>query len=502
MNYPFWDVGIGYGYLMAGIAILHVFISHFAIGGGLYLVVVESGARKRGDQAMLDYLKKLSKFFILTSLVMGAITGVGIWFVIGLLNPAATEALIHNFVWAWATEWTFFVVEVAAAIFYYYGWERMSAKSHLLTGWIYFAAAWMSLFAINGIIDYMLTPGEWLTTGNVWDGLFNPTFWSSLWFRTGICIMLAGLYAQLVASGVFDRLFKGKLSRLNTHWVVGGMAISALAGWWYWSSVPIEIRNLAQSSMPAVMTHIEQTIWFAGAILFLAIVIGYLLATKLNRAVAIVMMMAGLLFFGAFEWTRESIRKPYAIYGYMYGNGIDVARTDELKADGLLAHIAYKTGDDGADLFRRACRSCHTMTGYKALKPQFDGTDSLFIAGIVKGAHKLRGNMPPFLGTAPSATAIAGHIYAQTDHRPVAEIYGLSGIELGKKVYDLRCGKCHVIGGYNDKSESILGLSDTDYADLRASTGDYDEFMPAYTGSDEDWNAMVAYLKSIPAGGK
>ncbi len=502
MNYPFWDVGIGYGYLMGGIAILHVFISHFAIGGGLYLVIVESGARKRGDQATLTYLKKLSKFFILTSLVMGAITGVGIWFVIGLLNPAATEALIHNFVWAWATEWTFFVVEVAAAIFYYYGWERMSARSHLALGWIYFAAAWMSLFAINGIIDYMLTPGEWLSTGNVWDGLFNPTFWSSLWFRTGICIMLAGLYAQLVAGGISDKIFKGKMARLNTHWIIGGLVIAAITGWWYWNAVPIETRNIAQSAMPAVMTHIEQTIWFAGGILLLAIVIGYLLATKLNRAMAIVMMIAGLFFFGAFEWTRESIRKPYAIYGYMYGNGIDVARTDELKADGLLAHIAYKTGDDGADLFRRACRSCHTISGYKPLKPQFDGTDSLFIAGIVKGAHKLRGNMPPFLGTTSEAVAIARHIYAQTDRRSVAEIYGLSGVELGKKVYDLRCGKCHVIGGFNDKSESILGLSDTDYADFRSSSGDYDEFMPVYTGSDEDWNALVAYLKSIPAGGK
>ncbi len=501
MNYPFWDVGIGYGYLMAGIAILHVFISHFAIGGGLYLVIVESGARKRGDLATLDYLKRLSKFFILTSLVMGAITGVGIWFVIGLLNPAATEALIHNFVWAWATEWTFFVIEVAAAIFYYYGWEKMSARQHLILGWIYFVAAWLSLFVINGIIGYMLTPGAWLETGNVWDGFFNPTYWSSLWFRTGICIMLAGLYAQLIAGGISDKIFKGKMSRMNTHWVIGGLLFAAVTGWWYWNSVPIETHNLAQSAMPAVMKQIWHVELHGGIMLVLAVVFGYLLATRMNRGFAIVMMLNGLLFFGAFEWTRESIRKPYAIYGYMYGNGIDVARTDELKADGLLAHMTYRTGDDGADLFRRSCRSCHTMNGYKALKPHFDGTDEMFVAGIVKGTHKLRGNMPLFLGTASDAEAIAKYIYTQTDHRTVGEIYGLSGVELGKKVYDLRCGKCHVIGGYNDKSASILGLSDEDYAALRISTGDYDEFMPAYTGTIEDWDAMVSYLKSLPVGG-
>ena len=46
MIYPFWDEPVGYGILMAIIAVLHVFVSHFAIGGGLYLVVTERRATK------------------------------------------------------------------------------------------------------------------------------------------------------------------------------------------------------------------------------------------------------------------------------------------------------------------------------------------------------------------------------------------------------------------------------------------------------------------------
>ena len=164
MNYPFWDVPFGYGVLMAAIAVFHVFISHFAIGGGLYLVVTEQSARRRQDQATLEFLEKLSRFFALTTLVAGALTGVGIWFVIGLISPTATEALIHNYVWGWATEWTFFVVEITAALLYYYGWKRLSARAHLTLGWIYFVAAWLSLVIINGIITFMLTPGAWLAT--------------------------------------------------------------------------------------------------------------------------------------------------------------------------------------------------------------------------------------------------------------------------------------------------------------------------------------------------
>lgn len=45
MNYPVWDVAFGAGLLIAVVAILHVFVSHFAVGGGLFLVVTERKAR-------------------------------------------------------------------------------------------------------------------------------------------------------------------------------------------------------------------------------------------------------------------------------------------------------------------------------------------------------------------------------------------------------------------------------------------------------------------------
>jgi len=84
MNYPVWDVPAS-GLLIAVIAILHVFVSHFAVGGGLYLVLIERKARRGGDAPLLDYARHLSRFFILLTLVFGAISGVGIWFTIGLV---------------------------------------------------------------------------------------------------------------------------------------------------------------------------------------------------------------------------------------------------------------------------------------------------------------------------------------------------------------------------------------------------------------------------------
>ena len=90
-------------------------ISHFAVGGGLYLAIAEKKALKEGRINWLPVLEKHSKFFLVLTGVFGAVSGVGIWFAIGLIHPEATSTLIHNFVFGWAIEWVFFIVELTSA---------------------------------------------------------------------------------------------------------------------------------------------------------------------------------------------------------------------------------------------------------------------------------------------------------------------------------------------------------------------------------------------------
>src|SRR5512133_545086 len=189
MNFPVWDVPrVGGSLLIAAIAILHVFVAHFAVGGGLFLVWTERRAYRTNDQRLLQYVRAHSRFFVLLVLVFGAVSGVGVWWIIALISPSATSVLIHSFVWAWASEWVFFFVEIAAAFVYYYGWDRLDRRTHLAVGWIYFAAAWLSLFVINGILTFMLTPGRWLATRSLADGFFNPTMLPSLVLRTAAAV--------------------------------------------------------------------------------------------------------------------------------------------------------------------------------------------------------------------------------------------------------------------------------------------------------------------------
>ena len=94
MNFPVWDVPLlGGGMLIASVAILHVFVAHFAVGGGLFLVWSEGRAYRTGDRDLLQYVRQHSTFFVLLVLVFGAVSGVGIWWTIALVSPAATSAI-------------------------------------------------------------------------------------------------------------------------------------------------------------------------------------------------------------------------------------------------------------------------------------------------------------------------------------------------------------------------------------------------------------------------
>lgn len=161
MNYPVWYLPlIGGPMIIAFVAIVHVVVSHFAVGGGLWLVLTEKKGYRENKDYIVDYVKKHAKFFLLLTMVFSALTGVGIWFTIALIHPDATSHLIHTFVFGWAIEWVLFVIEIVAAFLYFYNFGKISKKLHLLIGWIYFIAAWGSLLVINAILTFMLTPGK------------------------------------------------------------------------------------------------------------------------------------------------------------------------------------------------------------------------------------------------------------------------------------------------------------------------------------------------------
>jgi len=498
MDFPVWDIDVGYGPLMAWVAVVHVFVAHFAVGGGLSLVVLERRARRTGDLALLAHVRRLSAFFAPTTLVVGALTGVGIWFVIGLLSPTATGVLIRTFVWGWAIEWTFFLVEILAAILYAKGWDRLAPRTHEALGWVYFVAAWASLAVINGIVTFMLTPGAWLETGALVDGFFNPTYLPSLVMRTAICLLLAGLFGALIAARTPDAKDRARLVRTDAVVALVGLAAAWAAQRWYGAAVPAELAATigARLTIPARALEAFHALSLA---LGAALVVVALVPRTGRTAVAAVLLALGLGWFGAFEWWREGARKPYVLANVVYGNGIGVAEVATLARDGALPAIRVPTGDPGRDLFLHQCRACHTLSGYNPVLPAFAGTDATFVEGVLGGLHKMRAPMPPFAGTAAERATLAAWLAARADRTPLAARARRDGRDLGALVYEVRCGVCHVEGGFGDKGRSFEGLSADDAKDLLASVS-FDE-MPLFSGTDEERDALVAHLLARAEGG-
>ncbi len=441
MNYPIWDVPmLGGGMLIGLVAIVHVFVSHFAIGGGLYLVLTEGRARRTNDAEMLDFAKKHSTFFILVVLVFGAVTGVGIWWTIALVNPTATSTLIHVFVFAWAIEWVFFLVELTAALIYYYGWDRLDPATHLKVGWIYVAAAWMSLFMINGILTFMLTPGKWVETESVAHGFFNPTMWPSLFIRTLVCVALAGLYALITGSLLQNPEARARIVRYSAKWVIAGIALLPLLGVWYVSQLPPMAREISMGGAPVV------TLFAAGSLIFSVIVVvgaiagPYLFPKQTHVTYAFGLAIMGLMATGVTEWVREAVRKPFVIYDYMYSNTVRVKDLAEYSTTGLLAHARWETPTDedrrepiklGRKVFRAQCMSCHTINGFNGIRFAVKGWDREFLDHQILYLNELKGFMPPFIGTDEERAGLVEYLTSLNEADP--EIASASDVSEGAR---------------------------------------------------------------------
>lgn len=441
MDYPIWDIAMGGGVLMGIVAITHVIVSHFAIGGGLLIAVTETLSVKRNDPEMRDLAKRSSLVLILFSTVFGAISGVGIWVVAGLISPAAISALIRNFVWGWAIEWVFFFVEIVAALIYFGTWNKISKRAHVMVIWIYFIAAYLSLVIINGIVSFMLTPGKWLETGAFWDGFFNPTYFPSLVLRTGIVILMAVAFMVWPARKAADEA-RVRLNRYLGKWAVAGALISYAGYRWWEAALPDTVRSLFLGKgalLDGLAMTRHEVMWSVAVFLVLSIIF-LLLMPRMAKVIPLVLItIAAFSFFGTYERLREGTRKPFIIHDYMFSNGVLVKEVGELNEKGMLSKArwaarvpATDSVEMGRQVFDAQCRSCHTIDGYLSIRELApEDPDMMYsilyalydqgemFTALEPGEAVAMGDlnypfMPPFVGTEEEMEALVDFIASLT----------------------------------------------------------------------------------------
>lgn len=439
MNYPVWEVlNLGGGTLIAFISVLHVYIAHLAVGGGLFIWLTDLKGFRENNPLVHDYVRKHTWFFLLLTMVFGGVSGVGIWFIIALVNPAGTSALIHYFVFAWAIEWVFFLGEIVALLVYHYKFSDLQKKARLALAFLYFLFAWLSLVAVNGILAFMLTPGKWLETHAFWDGFLNITFLPSMFFRTCMAFMIAGLFGYLTMVFQKDSQFRTIMMRYCTKWVLYPLPGLILSGVWYYYAIPFSVRHTAFSVNPETALFYQLFIVLTVVLFVFGLVLALKWGVGVQRVVSFLVVLIGLFWMGGFEYTREIARKPFVINGYMYSNMVRKSSVGKLDREGFLKHAKWTKVKDvkpenmllaGHDLFLLQCLSCHTAGGlHNDIVSRTSNFTELGVEALLTGQGKVQEYMPPFMGTKEERNALAAYI-TRTFHKKkvMGESNGIHG---------------------------------------------------------------------------
>ncbi len=448
MHYPFWFVpGLTSPMLIAVIAVLHIFVSLYAVGGGIFLARETAFAYRTNNREYLAYLRGHAWFFILITVVYGAITGVGIWWTIGLASPLPTEMLIHTFVFAWGMEYAFFLLEIVSAFIFYYAWGRLAPRVHTQIGWIYAVSAWISLVLITGITAFMLNPGHWQQ--NFWRAFFNPQFFPQTLARTGAALLLTTLYVYLHASlRARPQALHDLIAQRSTLPAMLGGGLIILGGLGWLLALPPSAR-LALAGAVA-LNVLMVLIFLSTAVVLAMFYLGpYRHPAWLSPGAAILLFLIGLAVTGAAEFVREAVRKPFVIYGEVYSHNVYRGEIPSLQREGFLnggvwtrryiartvpalmtapgqidtARIPALPRDQqvevGHTVFNYHCASCHAPNGYSGMKELLPGWTGEMIGTLIVNLDRFHYLMPPWSGTPEEAGALRFYLETLASPTPM-----------------------------------------------------------------------------------
>ena len=434
--YPINDFGpLMKGLVIGGLGIVHVFLAQFAIGGGMMMCYFQRLSQTGRCSVARRFLDSYFKFLVLISFVLGALTGVGMWFVSIQVSPRTIGLMVDEFHWVWAIEWTFFCVEVVAGYAFYRCGSRLLDRLRMRLLLLYTAAAWFSLFWINGILSWQLTPGAWTDSHDLWAGFFNPSFWPSLLYRTVTSMTIASLVACVVVNAIrgIDRKARRQLVTYASHLLMPMVLMPALGVWYLWT-IPADSRSWLLGGSPAMTLFVSLAV--VASLLIGVYAVGALIWRRLyiNGATATMLCALAFLATAGGEFVREGSRKPYTVRQTLFANSITPAEVAHLRSVGSVSADPYPLRHAerypheqlrlGAKVYRFQCSICHTVSGANGLTHL---TASWTLDQKRMNIAQLQFTkpfMPPFAGTAQELEALVQYLGWENARSP--ERWGVS----------------------------------------------------------------------------
>ena len=405
--YPlFYFPQIGSAWLMGITGAIHIMASHTSVGAALLFAFLAHKAYKEDRPELYDYMRKYGMFLLIFSYVVGSITGPGIWNTATVASPRGISALIHNFVWVWATEWVFFVVEVIGVFVLVYTIGKIDRKTHLKITYMFALASISTLFLIIGIISFMMWPGSdiWYQSGSASDAFFGINTFPHMFIRIGFMIVMSAVVGFVISGNLKEIALRTEMTRkLSVIGMIGGIVI-LMSFLWYVQTLPQSALDLFHTVLwPANGTSRIITVSIIAAYLLLAFALPRIINVPFATAMLAVVLILGIW---PGEKMRESMRKPYVAGRYVYSNqiiGRDVVGKHIKSEMGIIAEKGLLTVspfipdrlrtitpenqlEAGKLIAKLACSNCHALekgAAYRPLPNRFPGQDAATIEVVL-----------------------------------------------------------------------------------------------------------------------
>lgn len=195
---------------------VHIPLVCFGVAFPVLVLCVEWLGRRRGDAVLMALARRWSKAMI-SLFAVGVVTGTILSFELGLLWPEFMATYGDVFGLAFALEGFSFFVEGIFIALYVYGWDRLSARAHMLCGIPVAIAGFTGSLMVLTVNGWMNNPSGFRLEGGravdiePWQALFaNSYFWHEMVHMYLAAFLVAGfvtasVYAVAYLRGRRDR---------------------------------------------------------------------------------------------------------------------------------------------------------------------------------------------------------------------------------------------------------------------------------------------------------
>jgi cytochrome c553 len=230
-----------------------------------------------------------------------------------------------------------------------------------------------------------------------------------------------------------DSRLRKELLAYTATWLVPTYSLLVGALLWYFAVLPKPIlANLLSGVAGGVGNAAFGNFAIVSRVMFLGIigavttglaffVSAYLNPREFTWRKSAILLGSLAIFIASFEYTREYIRKPYVIRGFMFSNGVPLKATVNKPLDrSFVQEMKFKPTNSsvGEQMFVGQCMACHTMNGYRSLSKRLAGMDVDTIHGSILKEMQKPGKenryhnvMPPVIGTDAELKALSVYLY-------------------------------------------------------------------------------------------